>query len=48
MNPTAEQITVNKTIYGYNEPSFNATKANYRSPYNPQNWGVVEKKKMAG
>ncbi|MCU5589980.1 3D domain-containing protein [Bacillus cereus] len=44
MNPTAEQITVNKTIYAYNEPSFNATKANYGAPYNPQNWGVVEKK----
>ncbi|MCU4812713.1 3D domain-containing protein [Bacillus cereus] len=44
MNPTSEQITVNKTIYAYNEPSFNATKANYGAPYNPQNWGVVEKK----
>ena len=44
MNPTAEQITVNKTIYAYNEPSFNATKANYGAPFNPQNWGVVEKK----
>ncbi|MEW4206241.1 M23 family metallopeptidase [Bacillus thuringiensis] len=44
MNPTAEQITVNKTIYAYNEPSFNATKANYGEPFNPQNWGVVEKK----
>ncbi|MRD37806.1 hypothetical protein GH882_17845 [Bacillus thuringiensis] len=44
MNPTAEQITVNKTIYAYNEPSFNAQKANYEAPFNPQNWGVVEKK----
>ncbi|QWI18095.1 NlpC/P60 family protein [Bacillus wiedmannii] len=44
MNPTAEQITVNKTIYAYNEPSFNATKANYGATFNPQNWGVVEKK----
>ncbi|MCU7679159.1 3D domain-containing protein [Bacillus thuringiensis] len=44
MNPTSEQITVNKTIYAYNEPSFNATKANYGAPFNPQNWGVVEKK----
>ncbi|HFR4143920.1 C40 family peptidase [Bacillus cereus] len=44
MNPTAEQITVNKTIYAYNEPSFNAKKANYEAPFNPQNWGVVEKK----
>ncbi|PNK22916.1 hypothetical protein CBR55_32955, partial [Bacillus thuringiensis] len=44
MNPTAEQITVNKTIYAYNEPSFNAKKANYGEPFNPQNWGVVEKK----
>ncbi|PGK63524.1 hypothetical protein CN928_29660, partial [Bacillus thuringiensis] len=44
MNPTAEQITVNKTIYAYNEPSFNAKKANYGAPFNPQNWGVVEKK----
>ncbi|PEJ31387.1 hypothetical protein CN889_30755, partial [Bacillus wiedmannii] len=44
MNPTAEQITTNKTIYAYNEPSFNAAKANYGSPYNPQSWGVVEKK----
>jgi 3D (Asp-Asp-Asp) domain-containing protein len=44
MNPTAEQITVNKTIYAYNEPSFNATKANYGAPFNPQNWGVVKKK----
>ncbi|MCU5120407.1 3D domain-containing protein [Bacillus cereus] len=44
MNPTSEQITVNKTIYAYNEPSFNATKANYGAPYTPQNWGVVEKK----
>jgi 3D (Asp-Asp-Asp) domain-containing protein len=45
MNPTAEQITVNKTICAYNEPSFNATKANYGAPFNPQNWGVVKKKK---
>ncbi|PFH97105.1 hypothetical protein COI64_31125, partial [Bacillus cereus] len=44
MNPTSEQITVNKTIYAYNEPSFNAKKANYGEPFNPQNWGVVEKK----
>ncbi|HDR4765727.1 C40 family peptidase [Bacillus cereus] len=44
MNPAAEQITVNKTIYAYNEPSFNAKKANYGAPFNPQNWGVVEKK----
>ncbi|MED2925991.1 3D domain-containing protein [Bacillus thuringiensis] len=44
MNPTSEQITVNKTIYAYNEPSFNAKKANYEAPFNPQNWGVVEKK----
>nr|WP_308197484.1 3D domain-containing protein [Bacillus cereus group sp. BfR-BA-01358] len=44
MNPTAEQITVNKTIYAYNEPSFNAKKANYGAPFNPQNWGVVERK----
>ncbi|WP_254919333.1 C40 family peptidase, partial [Bacillus cereus] len=44
MNPAAEQITVNKTIYAYNEPSFNAQKANYGAPFNPQNWGVVEKK----
>ncbi|WP_410988050.1 3D domain-containing protein [Bacillus cereus] len=44
MNPTVEQITVNKTIYAYNEPSFNAKKANYEAPFNPQNWGVVEKK----
>ncbi|PDY04404.1 hypothetical protein COM66_17050 [Bacillus cereus] len=44
MNPTAEQIIVNKTIYAYNEPSFNAQKANYEAPFNPQNWGVVEKK----
>ncbi|WJE18835.1 C40 family peptidase [Bacillus cereus] len=44
MNPTVQQITVNKTIYGYNEPSFNAAKANYGSPYNPQSWGVVEKR----
>ncbi|WP_157418324.1 C40 family peptidase [Bacillus cereus] len=44
MNPAAEQITVNKTIYAYNEPSFNAQKANYEAPFNPQNWGVVEKK----
>ncbi|PGU93267.1 3D domain-containing protein [Bacillus thuringiensis] len=44
MNPTSEQITVNKTVYAYNEPSFNATKANYGAPFNPQNWGVVEKK----
>ncbi|MDA2529552.1 C40 family peptidase [Bacillus cereus] len=44
MNPAAEQITVNKTIYAYNEPSFNAKKANYGAPFNPQNWGVVERK----
>lgn len=44
MNPAAEQITVNKTIYAYNEPSFNAKKANYGAPFNPQNWGVIEKK----
>ncbi|MDA2064529.1 C40 family peptidase [Bacillus cereus] len=44
MNPAAEQITVNKTIYAYNEPSFNAKKANYGATFNPQNWGVVEKK----
>ncbi|QIZ41116.1 C40 family peptidase [Bacillus sp. RZ2MS9] len=44
MNPAAEQITVNKTIYAYNEPSFNAKKANYGASFNPQNWGVVERK----
>ncbi|PEF12433.1 hypothetical protein CON23_10710, partial [Bacillus thuringiensis] len=44
MNPTVQQITVNKTIYAYNEPSFNATKANNGSPHNPQNWRVLEQK----
>ena len=42
MIPNGELRFVNKSLYVYNEPSFNAVKGNGGYKYNPQNFNIID------